>query len=187
MSEPNQTPEPEEIEGSDDPQLSELVAYLDGELPVEDADRVEQMLLTSPPLRKNAETLDRTWQLLDSLEEATVSGEFTQKTLASISTVSAESDIEFPTTRRRRRLFLLPKSVLVRGLIWFLAGFTACSAGLVLSRNARRQRTNPADAQILKSLDLYLEYPKLWRIPDAEFLREVSGNPGPTAVEEEKP
>jgi len=187
MSEPNQNPDSEELEGSDDPQVAELVAYLDGELPVEDADRVEQMLLSSPPLRKNAETLDRTWQLLDSLEGATVSGEFTQKTLASISTVSAETDIDSLTTRRRWQFVLLPKSVVIRGLIWFLAGFTACSAGLVLSRNARRERTDPTNAQLLKSLDLYLEYPKLWRIPDVEFLREVAGNPIPAAVDGEKP
>ena len=187
MLEQNHNPEPEETEGSDDPQVAELVAYLDGELPAEDADRVEQMLLKDPPLRKNAETLDRTWQLLSSLEEATVSGGFTQKTLASITAVTAETDSESLTSRGRWRLILRPKSVLVRGLIWFLAGFTACAAGLVLSRNARRERTDPADAQILKDLDLYQAYPKLWRIPDADFLREVSRNASPSAVNGDHP
>ena len=182
MLEKNHNLEPEEIEESDDPQVAELVAYLDGELPDEDADRVEQMLLSDPPLRKNAETLDRTWQLLDSLEEATVSGEFTQKTLASISTVSSETDRESLTALRRWRLNLPSTSVLVRGLIWFLAGFIACSAGLLLSRSARRERTDPAEARILKDLDLYREYPKLWRIPDADFLREVTQSPEPEAV-----
>ena len=81
MAEPDHNPEHDEIEGTADPQTAELVAYLDGELPEQDADRVEQLLLGNPPLRRNAESLDRTWQLSNSLEEASASGEFTQKTL----------------------------------------------------------------------------------------------------------
>ena len=187
MADQNHNPEHDEIEGAEDPQTAELVAYLDGELPEQDADRVEHLLLTNPPLRRNAESLDRTWQLLNSLEEATASGEFTQKTLASISTVSAESDADRAIDRRWSLNKNLPWSVIARWLIWCLAGFIACSAGLLLSRNARRERTDPTDAQILEDLDLYQQYPKLWRIPDVEFLREVSENAKTPPVSEEKP
>ncbi len=176
MVEQKHNPEQDETEGKEDPQVAELVAYLDGELPEQDADRVEQLLQTDAPLRRSAEALDRTWQLLNSLEEATASGEFTQKTLASISTISGEDNSDKPADRRwsvRRRL---PGSVIARGLIWCLAGFLACSSGLLLSRKARRERTDPADAEILKDLDLYRQYPKLWRIPNVEFLKEVSDN-----------
>ena len=147
----------DEIEGTEDPQVAELVAYLDGELPESDTDRVEKLLLSNPPLRRNAVSLDRTWQLLNSLEEATASGEFTQKTLASISTVSAGSDAERAVYRRWSLKKLLPGSVMARGLIWCLAGFLACFAGLLLSRKARRERTDPRDAQILKDLDLSIK------------------------------
>lgn len=174
MSNPDQNLAPDEIEGEEDPQVVELVAYLDGELPASDADRVEQLLLKNAAMRKNVESLDRTWQLLSTLEEATVSGEFTQKTLASISAVSAESSGVSRTGGQRWRPVVISRLVLIRGLIWFLAGFIGCSAGLVLSRKVRRDLTSPADAEILNHLDLYLEYPKLWRIPDEEFLREVS-------------
>lgn len=177
----------DEIEGPEDPQDAELVAYLDGELPESEADRVETLLLSSPPLRRNAELLDRTWQLLNSLEEATASGEFTQKTLATISTVSVESDAQSAISRRCSLRRLLPGSVIARGLIWCLAGFLACSAGLLLSRKARRERTDPTDAQILKDLDLYLQYPKLWRIPDVEFLKDVSENTQTSPVSGENP
>jgi len=185
MADQNYNPEHDRIEGTEDPQTAELVAYLDGELPEQDADRVEQLLLTNPPLRRNAESLDRTWQLLNSLEEATASGEFTQKTLASISTVSAESDADQAMDRRWSLKKRLPWSVMARGLIWCLAGFIACSAGLLLSRKARRERTDPTAAQILKDLELYHQYPKLWRIPDVEFLKEVSENAKPLPVTEE--
>jgi len=187
MADKDHIPDDDEIEGPGDPLTAELVAYLDGELPEQDADRVEQLLLTNPPLRRNAESLDRTWQLLNSLEEATASGEFTQKTLASISTVSAESDADSATDRRWSLKKQLAWSLLARGLIWCLAGFIACSAGLLLSRKARRERTDPADAQILNDLDLYHQYPKLWRIPDVEFLKEVSENAKTSPVTEENP
>jgi anti-sigma factor RsiW len=187
MADQNHNPEHDEIEGPGDPQTAELVAYLDGELPEQDADRVEQLLLTNPPLRRNAETLDRTWQLLNSLEEATASGEFTQKTLASISTVSGESDADRSTDRRWSLKMHLAWPLIARGLIWCLAGFIACSAGLLLSRKARRERTDPTDAQILRDLDLYHQYPMIWRIPDVEFLKEISENARTLPVSEEKP
>lgn len=187
MADQNNNPEHDEIEGTEDPQTAELVAYLDGELSEQDADRVESLLLTNPPLRRNAETLDRTWQLLNSLEEATASGEFTQKTLASISPVSAGSDADSTTDRRQLLGKQLPWSLITRGLIWCLAGFIACSAGLLLSRTARHQRTDPTDAKILKDLDLYQQYPKLWRIPDVEFLEKVSENTQSSPVSGEQP
>ena len=171
MADQNHNLKHDEIEGPEDPQVAELVSYLDGELPESEADRVEKLLLSNPLLRKNAELLDRTWQLLNSLEEAKASGEFTQKTLASISTVSGESGARSAIHRRWSLRTLLPGSVIVRGLIWSLAGFLACSAGLLLS----------------KGLELYLQYPKLWRIPDVEFLKDVSENTGNSPVSGEKP
>lgn len=179
--EPNHNPENDENEGTEDPQVAELVAYLDGELPEQDADRIERMLQSDAPLRRNAETLDRTWQLLDSLESATASGEFTQKTLSTISTISGDADESGKIPRRWSLRELLPGTLTARGLVWCFAGFLACSAGMLLSRKARRERTSAVDAQILKDLDLYLLYPKLWRIPDVKFLEDAAGNAEPTA------
>jgi anti-sigma factor RsiW len=187
MTEQNHNPEREQIEETEDPQIMELVAYLDGELPEQDADRVERMLQANAPLRRNAETLDRTWRMLDALGEPTASGDFTQKTLISISTLPAESDARRATSLRQVMREILPRSVIVRGLIWCLAGFFACSAGLLLSRNARRERTDPGDAQLLKDLDLYRQYPKLWHIPDVEFLKEISADSESSSVTGEQP
>ena len=178
MAEQNQNLKHDEIEGIDDPQIMELVAYLDGELPDQDADRVEQLLQSNAPLRRDAETLDRTWQLLDSLEAATASGEFTKKTL---STISAIADDEVENARRLSFKKMLPGTLVAKGLVWCLAGFLACSTGLLLSREVRRDRTNPADKEILNNLDLYLKYPKLWRIPDVKYLKDVSSSAESTA------
>ena len=180
MTEQNHNTKHDEIEGNDDPQITELIAYLDGELPEQDADRVERMLQANAPLRRDAECLDRTWKLLDSLESATAGGEFMQKTLSSISTIVDSSESGIQNTGRWSLKKILPGSVLAKGLIWCLAGFMACSAGLMLSRKARRERTAPTDAQILKDLDLYLRYPKLWRIPDVQYLKDVSNSSEPS-------
>jgi hypothetical protein len=187
MTDKDHNPENDEIEGSEDPQVTELVAYLAGELPEQDADRVEQLLQASASLRRNAETLDQTWRLLDSLEEATASGNFTQKTLASISSVSSGIDPDLAARRRWSVKDILPGSVIGRGVIWCLAGFFACSSGLLLSRKARRERTDPTDARILKDLDFYRQYPKLWHIPDSEFLEAISADARTSPVAEEKP
>lgn len=176
MTEQNHNLEPDDLEGNDDPQITELVAYLDGELPEQDADRVERMLQANAPLRRDAECLDRTWQLLDSLESVTASGEFTQKTLSTISAIVDSVEFSVRSTEHWSFKQILPGSALAKGLIWCLAGFLACSTGLVLSRKTRRERTDPADAQILKDLDLYLRYPKLWRIPDVQFLKDASSS-----------
>ncbi len=176
MVEQNHNREHHEIEGIDDPQITELVAYLDGELPEQDADRVERMLQANAPLRRDAECLDRTWQLLDSLESATASGEFTQKTLSSISAIADSGESGVQNTGRRSLKKLLHGSVFAKGLIWSLAGFLACSTGLMLSRKARRETTEPTYDQILKDLDLYRRYPTLWRIPDVQFLKDVSSS-----------
>jgi len=176
MAEENHNLEHDEIEGYDDPRITELVAYLDGELPEQDADRIERMLQANAPLRRDAECLDRTWQLLDSLESATASGEFTQKTLSSISAIAEGGESCVQNVGRWSLKKLLPGTVLAKGLIWCLAGFLACSAGLMLSRKARRERPDSTDEKILKDLDLYLRYPKLWRIPDVQFLKDVSSS-----------
>lgn len=176
MAEQNHNPVHDEIEGNDDPQITELVAYLDGELAEQDADRVERMLQANAPLRRNAECLDRTWQLLDSLESATASGEFTQKTLSSISAIVDSGESGVPMTGRWSLRKMLPENIVAKGLIWSLAGFLACSAGLMLSRTTRRELAEPTFEQILKDLDLYRRYPMLWRIPDVQFLKDVSSS-----------
>ncbi len=180
MTEQNHNLQHDEIVGNDDPQITELVAYLDGELPEQDADRVERMLQDNAPLRRDAECLDRTWQLLDSLESATASGEFTQKTLSSICAIAESGESGVQNTGRWSLKKLLPGTLLSKGLIWCLAGFLACSAGLMLSRKARREQPDSTDALILKDLDLYLRYPKLWRIPDVQFLKDVSSSSEPS-------
>src|SRR5262249_17230514 len=64
-----------------DEDRANLVAYLDGELDEASAQALEAKLNTDPRARAEAETLRRTWELLDYLPRAEVSTSFTHRTL----------------------------------------------------------------------------------------------------------
>jgi anti-sigma factor RsiW len=59
----------------------ELVAYLDGELDVERARALEARLGRDPQARAEAESLNKTWELLDYLPKPAPSSNFTSKTI----------------------------------------------------------------------------------------------------------
>jgi anti-sigma factor RsiW len=60
---------------------ADLVAYLDGELEGERARAIEQKLALDPAARHEADTLKRTWQLLDFLPKSEPSPDFAAQTL----------------------------------------------------------------------------------------------------------
>lgn len=154
-----------------DAQLSELVAYLDGELDDQSNDQVEQKLVTDPGFRRYAETLDRTWQLLDSLGDAPASGAFTQKTLSSIAALAPESNDSAP--RVMARFSRLP---LVRLALWFSAAFVGTTIGLLLSRVDAPSQSNSPDVQLLRNLEMLQQYEKYYPVPSADFLKEIAAN-----------
>ena len=172
----NPSPHPDD-DSIDDPTLTELVAYLDGELPPEDSEKLEQQLAVDAPLRRCADSLDRTWQMLDALEEAPASGEFTRRTL---SCIQAQSNRSEPATSRsmasRVRAFASQWS-LTTLLLWTLAGFCGTGAGLLLSRQSEVHTANPDDAEILRSLTLLQDYQSMRQIPDTAFLKKLAELP----------
>lgn len=172
----NPAPNPDD-EPIDDPTLTQLVAYLDGELPPEDSEKLEQQLAVDPPLRRCADSLDRTWQMLDALEDAPASGEFTRRTL---SCIQAQANRSEPSTSRsmasRLRVFASQWS-LTTLLLWTLAGFCGTGAGLLLSRQSEVHTANPDDAEILRNLTLLQDYQSMRQIPDTAFLKKLAALP----------
>jgi len=156
-----------------DPKLTDLVAYLDGELPPADSEKLEQQLVLDAPLRQCAESLDRTWQMLDLLEDATASGEFTRKTLSSIQTQPKSISSPGGSTLRT----LAAKWSLGAIALWMLTGFIGTAFGLMISRQSQTNTTNPADAEILKDLDLLRNYQRMRQISGEKFLRDLAEIP----------
>lgn len=173
MSRPIDTEVFDEPEEANDPQLTELVAYLDGELGEEESSRLERRLAENPPLRGYAESLDRTWQLLDTLGEATASGEFTQKTLASLAVISNE-ELSTQSQSANRNAGWIRRIPLTRILSWTVIGFVGTSAGLLFGRSSQAPTANSEDVQLLRQLDLLLQFPRLHAARNASFLEQVS-------------
>lgn len=170
MSSHEQNQPVDEAEDQPDPQLSELVAYLDGELDDKHCESLERQLVTNPGLRRYAETLDRTWQLLDSLGDAPASGAFTQKTLASVASIAHES----APVRSSRGFDWVHQIPWLKMSSWFAAAFLGTSFGLFLSRTDRVSTPNSKDVELLQHLSLLQNYEKYFPVPSLEFLRNVS-------------
>ncbi len=72
-----------------DEQLEELIAYLDGELPPEDAAHVEKQLSANVTLREEMHRLNQTWDMLDNLQHTAVGDQFSRKTIEMITATAA--------------------------------------------------------------------------------------------------
>lgn len=186
MSRPHDPEVFDEPEDSGDPQLTEIVAYLDGELDEADCTRLERALASSPPLRGYAESLDRTWQLLDSLAEPSVSDEFIHRTLASLATIE-QSDEQTARTAKFSWTRLLAAIPFAKVLIWTLAGFLGCSAGLFMARSSSRQQKDSEDVRLLRQLELLEEYPRIYPIPSAAFLKQIAVQENARTQKEKQP
>ncbi|MBA2225086.1 anti-sigma factor family protein [Thermogemmata fonticola] len=80
---PHPPPQPSD-QPPQDPLEEELVAYLDGELPEDEARQMEQRLAADPELRRRALLLKKTYDLLDYLPLPEASPDFTTRTLEKV-------------------------------------------------------------------------------------------------------
>ena len=139
----------------------QLVAYLDGELDEASARRIEDDLAESGTLRNELDTLSRTWDLLDELDDVRASEAFTNRTLMSIEN---ERTSEHVAIERREALGkLIPVILCACGML----------AAAVVGFRAARQEVAPDtqmlldDFEVIQSLDVYRD------ARDVEFLREL--------------
>jgi hypothetical protein len=137
----------------------QLVAYLDGELDAEGSRRVEELLATDADARRRLQSMERTWEMLDDLDEAPAAPKFTQTTLEMVA-VAARRDVEESLAeaprRRRRRLWIVGGSLL--GAL--AAGFLVVAMYATMSN-----RQLLADLPVLENFDAYRQ------IDSIEFLR----------------
>ncbi|MFM7058483.1 MAG: anti-sigma factor family protein [Planctomycetota bacterium] len=164
--------QPADDDATVDPQLTQLVAYLDGELPEDASARIERQLSADPPLRQQAESLDRTWQMLGLLEDAPASAEFVSKTLATIQALPAIDSSPAGAQSALRTLF--SRSRLLALTAGLALGFAATAAGLKVSENDGLRNSRSQDLEILQQLEMLQQYPQLRSIPNAAFLQELA-------------
>src|SRR5437764_5509351 len=117
------TPSPMNEQDRDD-----LVAYLDGEVDElgEDKARViETRINLDPTVRAEAETLKRTWDLLDYLPKPEASPTFTNRTLDKLSVRETQQALQPRRPRRWPARLAWAAAVLVAGLGAYLASLRA--------------------------------------------------------------
>ncbi|MCX7420636.1 MAG: hypothetical protein NT013_14010 [Planctomycetia bacterium] len=150
---------------------AKLVAYLDGELPEAAARDVEQSLASDPEVRAEVEKLNRAWELLDLLPRPSASGEFSNRTLATMKAAEVSTDFAFtdeptPTVvvKTQNGKVSSPKPLIV----WITSMLVIAVFCFFLGRLVRQSSPDPLldDLPLIENLDLYQE------IGDAEFLRD---------------
>ena len=125
-------------------QRSNLIAYLDGELPEPTAKEIEHVLSRSPTVQHDVEMLSRTWDLLDQLPRLTGSSDLTTRM---VSVVKAADEPESICPRLLVRGF--PRSRCVAGDCRGLGGGIGTGGGRrwLLRDKPDRARSIPGAAE----------------------------------------
>lgn len=102
-----------------------LVAYLDGELDAVATQTIERVIARNDVAHHEAESLSRTWQLLDHLPRPKASQQFTERTISSLRVAEVRAPVLTNVWSRRLRggliAFVVLGGLMVAGLIGFLA------------------------------------------------------------------
>jgi anti-sigma factor RsiW len=143
-----------------------LVAYLDGELTETEARAIATKLTQSPTARREVESLERTWQLLDHLPRPRAPENFTERTLSGIRRIDERGgQFEAAIVSAARRA--------LRAGLWVAAALVAFGAGYALTYWAWPNPTArlTRDLSIAEHLDEYRE------VGTFEFLKLLANSP----------
>ncbi len=137
---------------------AELISFLDGELPPEEARAVEARLNTDPRVRAEADALERTWALLDHLPRPEPSPNFTNRTL---------DRLAVQVQRRGLRW----QRVAAWAAVWLVAfGLgSACVFGLARFF----PRPVPGDEDLIRDLHVLDNLNEYRQVGDLRFLRAL--------------
>ena len=156
---------PEQLRLTPD-ERTDLVAYLDGELPEAHLRSISTKLTHSATARREVEILKKTWELLDHLPRPEVREQFTQKTLTEIHL------IEHRTSAWAPRAILVGQWTML-GLVYLVLGVVSLGAGYA---GVRWMIPDPSerlarDLALAEHLDEYLE------VGSTEFLDDLVKSP----------
>ncbi len=148
-------------------QRSNLVAYLDGELPEPATKEIDQVLSKSPAVRHDVEMLARTWDLLDELPRLSSGEDFTARTLAVVKNEEAPKPLLPASWMERLKSQQLRRAGIV--LIWLAALGASAFAGYTVTSNWIPDPSEDLlrNLEVVEKLDLYRN------VETPEFLKKL--------------
>lgn len=146
-------PQPPKITDED------LIAYLDGELEDSACRWIEKLLMTDPAIRRRLQELERTWELLEKLDEPVADDRLTRSTLEMVAVEAAREVQE--TAPLRGRGFWVRWLCTLGGLL--AASALGFAGGWFWAVDPDRQLLE--DLPLLENLDCYRQ------IDDFSFLK----------------
>lgn len=143
-----------------------LVAYLDGELAERDAQLLATKLTLSPTARREADALERTWELLEHLPRPQPSQQLTERTLTEARKIEAAGGLLESAVARQLRIAL-------RIALWVSAVCLGFVVGFLLTNRVWPDPTARLlrDASIAEHLEEYRDVGSL------EFLKALADTP----------
>ncbi len=148
----------------DDQERADLVAYLDGELEGERARALEQKLALDPAARDEADSLKRTWELLDFLPKSEPSPSFAAQTLTRLGPALT---LAVPVGSRKRGRW---RRALI-GTGWAAALVLAALGGFYgFNRTAPSE---PGDPELVRDLNVIKNRRVFELVEDLDGVREL--------------
>jgi anti-sigma factor RsiW len=155
-------------EKNDEAQPNELIAYLDGELSGKAREDMERRLSADQNLRREADELKRSWDLLDYLPQAEPSPAFASRTLERLSVarpaataarnaVAASptiTHIESPGSPWPRRLAISAAALVILGIGYLLPGAFIKKTLPELTQSEMEEQM-ARDLRVIDHLNLY--------------------------------
>lgn len=147
-----------------DPSDERLVAYLDGELPADDRDQLEQELIDDADLRQRLQELQQGWDWLDDLPDATPNEKLVETTMSLVVSDLTRGSSTPNVAKRRRSV--------PRGGWWLIAALigAVCGFAIVETRRYFQFRQEMIDLRLAENLDAYRDG------QDLALIRELQNN-----------
>ncbi len=143
-----------------------LVAYLDGELPERDSQVLATKLTLSVTARREADALERTWELLDHLPRPHPSEQFADRTLSEVRKIDAAGG-------RLETAFIRQLRFALRTALWLSAACVGFVAGYLLTNWVLPNPTTRLmrDVSIAEHLEEYRD------VGSFDFLKALANTP----------
>jgi hypothetical protein len=159
----------------DERQTEEIVAYLDGELDPKVAEGVAARLSLDPKLRGEAESLQRTWDILDILPRPQPSASFTTRTISQAIPIPGGASgptMAFPSPGAASTMMLPPPRPgilfwLTSAAIILLATGLGYIGHLELAPKPTVPQPDLEDAPLMRNLRLYRN------VEDMDYLKRL--------------